>query len=196
MRAHRTADFERRSVLYARYDAQLREQTRFFGAAAVVNEVLARLFAFMPTIRAPRCLGFLNEVGAALEADNVLYARVISWSKSSYALDHALVCAEQARLQRYISAHQAQQPRQWESTRRELNGLLNDQYAASFFAPWCEGKRVLSQVLQDVRGNLGAKLDFAVESHRIRIGMKLIEYIRLDSQLITKTCGWIHQRRV
>jgi hypothetical protein len=180
MRAHGTAEFERRSALYARYDAQLREHTRFFGAAAVVNSVLARLFAALPSIRTARCLGFLSEVGAALETDNLMYAREISRIKSGNALDHALVCAEQARLQGYVCAHQAQRPRQWESTRSELNGLLNDQFAASIFARWCEGNRGFARVLMEVRRHLGTKLDFATESHRIRIGMKLIEYVRRE----------------
>ena len=173
----RSAEFERRSVLYARFDAQLGDHTRFFAAAALINAVFAKLFVW-PGTRSARSFYFLNEVGAALEIDNLAYARKIHRRQQDEALDHALVCAEQGRLQGYVSAQQARRPQQWETIRSELNGLLNDRFAASLFSRWCESSRRLSQVLREVRGPSRLQLDFANESHRILIGLKLIENVR------------------
>jgi hypothetical protein len=175
------AEFARRSVLYTRCDAKLRDHTRFFAAAALVNAVLARHFGVLPAIRAPRSLTFLSDVGTALEIDNLIYAQRISRGAPGATLDHALVRAEQGRLQRYVRAHQRQCPQEWESIRSELNGLLNDRYAGSFLSRWCKGSGGLSRVLRQVRGQVCMELDFADETHRIRIGLGLIDQIRREA---------------
>jgi hypothetical protein len=177
-RGKRAAAFERRSALYARFDAHLCDHTRFFAAAALVNAALARLFGVWPAIRSTRSFNFLNEVGASLEIANLAFAREISRRPIGGPLDDALVRAEQGRLQRYVSARQARHPQQWESIRRELNRLLNDRCAASFFSRWCEASGRFSEVLRAVRGPSRLELDFANESHRILIGLKLVEHVR------------------
>jgi hypothetical protein len=178
MRGNRSAEFERRSALYDRLDRQLCDRTRFFAAAALINAELARLFEVLPAISSRRSFDFLSEAGAALEIENVSFARGIGGKTLDVSLDHALVCAEQARLQRYVETHQVQYPRRWEFIRGELNALLNDWYA-SLISRWCNGGGIL-RALREVRGNLGMRLDFATESHRIRIGLKVIEHIRRE----------------
>jgi hypothetical protein len=178
LRRGRTADFERRSTLYVRVDAQLCDHTRFFAAAAWVNAALARLFEVWPAFRTPRSLQFLDQVGAALEIDNLAYAQQISGRATVGRLDHELVCAEQRRLQRYVRAHQLRRPQHWEAIRAELNALLNDRYAASIFARRFEASAGLCAALSAVRGPSRLQLDFADESHRILIGLKLIEQVR------------------
>jgi hypothetical protein len=74
---HRSSEFARRFVLYTRLDGRFYDRTRFFAAAAQINAVLAALLEFLPAIRASRSFSFLNEVGAALEVDNLAYARQI-----------------------------------------------------------------------------------------------------------------------
>jgi len=177
MAAH--AEFARRSVLYTRCDARLCGRTRFFAAAALVNAVLAQHFGMLPAIRAPRSLGFLSAVGTALEPDNLILAREISRRATGCILDQALVQAEQGRLQRYVRVHQRGHPQEWESIRSELNGLLNGRYA--FLSHWCKGASRLSSVLREVRGEVRKELDFADETHRIRIGLGLIEQIRREA---------------
>jgi hypothetical protein len=168
--------FERRSALYARLDAQLRDRTRFFGAAALINAVLAELFDVFPLIRALRSFAFMSELGAALEIANLQYAHEINCAAlPRCALDHTLVCAEQRRVQSFVQAHQTRGMRQWEAIRSELNGLLNDRYAVSLGSRYCLR---LSRAAREVRGYFGTKLDFAAEPHRIGIGLKLIEHIR------------------
>jgi hypothetical protein len=186
MRPLQRRQFERRAALYSRLDIELFERTRFFAGAARINVVLARLFAALPAIRSLRRGHFLINVGAALEIDNVAYAREINRRLPGSSLDHALVCAEQGRLQYFVHAHQAGCLRQWESIRRELNRLLNNRYPATFFSRWCKDSKSVSQVLREVREHLGTDLDFASEFHRICIGLTLIDHIRRDTLRIVR----------
>jgi hypothetical protein len=179
--AGRSAEFRRRSALYGRLDSQLCDHTRFFAAAALVNCAFARLFGTLHRMGAPPCsFAFLNEAGALLERDNVDYARAIGRRTPGKALDRALVYAEQRQLQHFVRVYQTQRPRQWEFVRHQLNGLLNDRYVASL-SRWCHASQRLVRVLRQVRGEAGPDLDFALESHRIRIGLALIENIRKDT---------------
>jgi hypothetical protein len=174
-------EFDRRSTLYAGFDEQLHDHTRFFAAAALVNAALANLFAVWPSFELPRSLIFLSEIGASLEIDNLGYARSISRRVRGAPLDHALVFAEQARLQRHVREHQARCPRQWHHIRRELNGLLNARYSAALFSRWCMASGPLSEVLREAQGPSRLELDFANKSDRVRIGLKLIEHVRKKS---------------
>jgi hypothetical protein len=183
LRAGRSAEFKRRSALYGRLDSQLCNHTRFFAAAALVNCAFARLFGTLRRMGAPCSFAFLNEVGAVLEMDNVHYARAILRRTPGKTLDQALVYAEQRQLQQFVRLYQTQRPRQWEFVRRQLNGLLNDRYVASL-SRWCHASQRLVRVLAKVRGEVGRDLDFALESHRIRIGLALIENIREDSSVV------------
>jgi hypothetical protein len=177
---HRSSDFARRFVLYTRLDGQFSDRTRFFAAAAQINAALAALLEFLPAIRASRSFRFLNEVGAALEVDNLAYARQICRRTPIRTLDHDLVCAEQWRLQRYVLLQQTRCPQQWEFIRSEINALLNDRYAVICLSRWCQGEE-LFRVLREVREHLGSELDFSTESHRIRIGLRLVEHIRREA---------------
>jgi hypothetical protein len=182
VREHRPTDFGRRAALYTRLDGQLCVHTRFFAAAALVNGVFALLFEGLPFFRFPRTFEFLNEVGAELETQNLAYAREIRRGMRSGALDQTLVCAEQARLQKYVQQHEARRPRQWEEIRRELNGILNERYASPIFSLWGNASARLCRVLHEVRGDLGTTLDFGTETHRVRIGLGLIEKVRSETQ--------------
>jgi hypothetical protein len=169
--------FQRRAALYSYYDELLCPYTRFFAAAAAINGTFARLISVFPSIRS---LPFLSEVGAALEIDNLGFARAVQGRTPGRALDYALVRAEQAKLQRHIHERQAHCPQQWRSIHRELNSLLNHRFAAAFLCRWNEGSGGLFRVLKEVRGHVGGEIDFAVESHRVRIGQGLIEHIQLN----------------
>jgi hypothetical protein len=165
-------------VLYTCCDGRTRGHTRFFAAAALVNAALAQHFGLFAAIRAPLSLGFLSAVGTALEIDNLRYAQAISRRHTVSMLDSTLVHAEQGRVQRYVCMHQRRRPQEWESIRTELNDLLNGRYAGSFLWRWCRGVSSLSGVLLEVRRDLRGELDFANQTHRIRIGLGLIAQIR------------------
>jgi hypothetical protein len=175
---HRSIEFERRSALYTRLDVQLCDRTRFFAAAALINAAFAQLFEVFPKGHSLCSFTFLKEVGAALEIANLQYALEIRGRPPCRpTLDHTLVCAEQRLLQFHVKAHQAQHPHHWESIRSELNALLNHRYAGLLFSRWFDGARFF-RALREVRAHLGTALDFATESHRIRIGLRVIEDIR------------------
>jgi hypothetical protein len=93
-------------------------------------------------------------------------------------LDVLLIHAEQARLQRHVASYEKHRPRQWECARRELNGLLNFSSSISLFSRCHEAGRTISDALHSVRADLGMPLDFAIESHRICVGLGLIKLIR------------------
>jgi hypothetical protein len=181
MPRRRSAEFGRRSALYGRLDAQLRDCTRFFAAAALINAVLARLFELLPLSHGRQSFHFLSEVGAALEVDNLDLARRLPQHRVGGGWDRTLVCAEQGQLQQFVLAHQRARPEQWRAVRRELNGLLNERHAAAFFPAWCDGSGRILRVLREVRDQLGTKLDFAAQSHRIHIGLALIDCIRREA---------------
>jgi uncharacterized membrane protein len=161
-------------------DVAPRAYTRFFAAAATVNSVMGKLFGVCAFTRAWRSRDFLNEVGAALESINLVYAQEIPGCSPGRTLDEALVWKEQAQLQRYVDAQHAQRPQYWASTLSELNQLLNERCVALPFSLWSEGSARLTRVLLEVRRHLGARLDFATQAHRICIGHRLIEDIRAD----------------
>jgi hypothetical protein len=161
--------------LYANYDAQLSAYTRFFAAAAAVNALLAKLYL---VIRSPCSFAFLTEVGAVLETHNRALVRAISGSACGRDLDEALVCAEQEHLQAFVTSQQARRPQQWAAARSEINGFLNERCAVLFFCRCWARSGSFSQVLRAVRDHLGGDIDFAMESHRISVGLKLIECIR------------------
>jgi hypothetical protein len=183
MRGDPSAEFERRSASYAGLDAQFRDRTRFFAAAALINTVLARLFGvLLPTASARHSLYFLEEVGASLETENIAYAREMVNRESGGALDHALVCAEQGKLQNHVWVHRVQRPRQWEVIRTQLNGLLNDRLVVSV-SRWCHASDKVAQALWQARDQIGRTLDFETEAHRVRIGVTLIGHIRRGETL-------------
>jgi hypothetical protein len=173
----RSPEFHRRSALYSDIDSGCRHQTRFFAAAALVNNVLADLFAFGPLGQTRCSFDFLSEVGAALETANIAFAREIGCHYHAAALDRPLVCAEQARLQRHIQALRAQHPAHWDKVRRELNSLLNDRHAACWLLRCYRKYSAFWRGLRKARRLSGIELDFAIEQHRINIGLALIETV-------------------
>jgi hypothetical protein len=177
MRGQGSEAFERRSGLYARYDAQLHRCTRFFAAAALVNASLAKLFK-MPVFRPSGCLHFLNEVGASLEIDNRKYLHELVLIMPDRHLDEALVCREQERLEYFVRLRQAWAPKQWSYIRAELNGLLNGRSTVSLLSRCSPISGRLPRMLREVRERLNCELDFADRSHRVFIGLTLIEQIR------------------
>jgi hypothetical protein len=181
VRVHRSTDFQRRAALYSRLDGKLCDHTRFFAAAALVNRILAVLFEALPFFRFPRSFEFLSLVGAELETQNLAYAREIWQGMRCSALDQTLVCAEQARLQRYVNRNEARRPRQWEEIRRELNGMLNERYASRLFCGWGYAGARVYRVLYEVRRHVGTTLYFGMETHRVRIGLGLIDQIRREN---------------
>ena len=101
LRWGRGHEFARRHVLYTQLDQHLHAATRFFAAAALVNEVFAQLFRRLPIGVSQRSFAFLSELGSSLEPVNLHYARGIRDGRLCGPwLDRALVRLEQQHVRR------------------------------------------------------------------------------------------------
>jgi hypothetical protein len=175
-----THEFERRSALYARLDEELFNWTRFFGAAALTNAVLAQFFRLTPRV-VPRSCEFLRQLGSVLEAANLQYAAAIKrQAPASAALDCRLVRSEQRLVQCWLVEQQARADSRWDSIRGEINGVLNECHFTSVFSRCFARSRYYYGVLRRIRRETGVPFDFASESHRVRIGLGLVERIRSE----------------
>jgi hypothetical protein len=173
-------EFARRGALYAHLDRHLRSATRFFAAAALVNEAFAYLFRRLPSGISTSSYAFLSELGASLEPLNLYYARRIRGGCAAGPwLDRSLVRLEQRHVQRCWHWWAAQSGAvAWNRAVHELNGLLNAYYPMALFAPLLSSGGHLLAAVSAVRKEVGNDLDFANGSHRVRIGCALIQQIR------------------
>jgi hypothetical protein len=174
-------EFARRSMLYGSLDRLLRPNTRFFAAAALVNEVFANLLRRVPIGLSRRTYTFLCELGASLEPMNVGYARgIYDRCYSGPWLDRSLVRLEQQQVQMCCHQWARRSGSAWPRVRRELNALLNACHPVVLFASYSPCSRQLAGVVAGVRQDLGVALDFANGSHRIQIGCALIQQLRRE----------------
>lgn len=174
-------EFARRNMLYTRLDQCLYVTTRFFAAAALVNEVFAQLFRRVPIGVSQQSFAFLSELASSLEPVNLHYARRIrDGDLCGPRLDRALVCLEQQHVQRWGQRWAARSPLGWRAVRHELNALLNAYHPMTLLAPCLPCGRQLLSVLTAARQDLGVDVDFANDSHRIRIGYALVQYLHKD----------------
>jgi hypothetical protein len=164
--------FQRRAVLYAELDRDLRKKTRFFGAASMTNNVLARLFEFHPTLISSDSGALLQGLGRSLERFNLsMAAGIRANSEAGSALDRRLVEAEQRAAQR-----------EWRNSQRalveaELDHLLNGSHVLCLFARFWKDSRDYTAVLAGLRKQMGVRLQFGNEAHRIGIGCALIDHL-------------------
>ena len=172
-------EFARRHVLYRQLDHRLRAATRFFAAAALVNEVFAQLFRRLPIGVSQRTFAFLSELGSSLEPVNLHYARRIRDGGLGGAwLDPTLIRLEQQYVQRLGQRWAGRSTAGWRGVRGELNALLNGHHPVALFAPCLPCGRQVLGVLTAVRQDLGVDLDFADGLHRIRIGCALVQHLQ------------------
>jgi hypothetical protein len=166
------AHFQRRALLYADLDRELSRKTRFFGAASMTNNVLGRLFEFHPTLISPDSGRLLQRLGAALERLNVGFAKSIrAGVECGDALDRRLVEAEQR-------AAQTQWGKSYSKpVEQELDDLLNGSHVLCLFARFWKDSRDYSAVLAALRRQMGVRLNFADEAHRVNIGCALIAHL-------------------
>jgi hypothetical protein len=176
----RSQVFAQRHRIYSQLDAKLAARTRFFGAAALTNAVLAELFRFLPGYALNDAYHLLSEAGTLLETANVQFAHDLEVRAGrERELDRSLVCREQGLLQSFLNARMAGTC-QWWSIRAQLNRLLNEQHYATLGSGLLSQCRQYGAVLRSVRTRLAVPLDFALESHRVDIGVGIIRYIRQE----------------
>ena len=174
-------DFGRRALWYRSLDLELRAKTRFFGAAALTNRVLARLYENRLNTALPLSGRLLMRLGTELERFNTdLAASVRGSEQRGRTLDRRLVCAEQRVAQIHWLAERRNRDRPL--VERELNGFLNQSHVSCLLARLWKDSHEYCTVLASLRARMGSPLDFAVESHRVDIGCALIEHLNRNHE--------------
>jgi hypothetical protein len=166
--------------LYACWDRQLREKTRFFAAASLTNHVLAAMARMtFPTSLSPSACAILDCLGTALEPSNrSLAGRLLQERCCGTGLDRRIVEFEQSLVERFLARTAIAVPGHLHVVTEEIDGLLNLQ------APWSICERLFPAVcgyltvLKHVRGQVKPRIQFAQQGHRVRIGQQLIAGIR------------------
>ena len=176
-----------RAMAYTIIDADLsiRNQTRFFAAAAKVSEALADSEAWSVVSRwsvSDRTAEFLNYLGSDLGKMNGEEAKQIkSGALTGPDLDAKLVNKEQDEVQTQLDKLKDSDSKGYTKVIDEANKALN---------PGKFGRREMSikasdreflAVLDEVRHKLGRNIDFANKDDRVLIGTTLIVHARKNS---------------
>lgn len=172
--------FAARVRLYTTLDEKLGARTRFFGAAALVNEVLVEWCSLPCPGRwvFGSAVTLLSRAGAHLESLNVAMARRLESGGRDRDLDHRLVAAEQRELETLLQ-RQVQTARPLHRCAvRQINRLLS--WAGDGVLPSgrCPSVGIFSDVLARLRADLSRPLDFALLDDRIGIGLALTRELR------------------
>jgi hypothetical protein len=171
------APFLHRAHLYRQWDLQLCRQTRFFGAAALTNLVLAELFS-RPAARmwlAPATQSFLLKAGKVLEALNHKVAQELARRSQDTRLDAQLVAIEQSALEYLLHSLRAADASAHAVTTSQLNRLLDLRtwgYLQALNLSPSAG--VYERVLKRVRQELNRHIRFSLQSDREHIGRTVI----------------------
>ena len=176
--------------LYWKWDRQVSHHTRFFGAAALTNILLAELF-YGPAamLLLTRTRHFLQYAGSSLERLNMRAVQGLQSHRfCAPDLDARLVALEQAALERLLRGLEKTNPATYSLAVYQMDWLLarsgwlcRDPFAANPAA--C----LYQEVLQQVRAEVGRPIRFALQSDRERIGRTLIGLLPSAADLWTRS---------
>ena len=170
-------DYVRRATRYREIDFCLAEHTRFFGAAALITEVLRSLTGTACRVLVSREVrGFLTDLGSDLERLNLRIAQSIERGRlSGGSLDARLVNIEQSRVQQRLRQWQRRSPGRYAKLIGDLDRLLS-----LLRFPWAVRSAaaiILRDVLGALRATLGRPIQFARQTDREAIGNAIIEVL-------------------
>ena len=177
--------FLHRAHLYRQWDLRLFRQTRFFGAAALTNLVLADLFS-RPAARmwlAPGTQSFLLEAGKVLQALNFKVAEELARRSQNTNIDAQLVAIEQSALEYLLHSLRAADAAAHAVTTSQLDRLLDLRgwrYLPALNLSPSAG--VYERVLKRVRRELNRHIRFLLQSDREHIGRTVIALLPYASQ--------------
>jgi hypothetical protein len=181
-------DFSRRAQLYACLDQSLAQRTRFFGAAALTNSVLAVLFSrgtLLLTVSSATG-EFLRRLGSSLEDFNLERVRLLEGAVSSgESLDVAMVQSEQAQVQDRLTRLKLYSTSVHGAVITELDRILNSCRWLATCGSRCAGVAAYRSALPRVRAELGCAIHFEDRFHRECIGGTLIGQLRGAAVLAT-----------
>lgn len=178
-------EFSERAQRYWAWDRSVQATTRFFGAAALTNEVLAfgcaRLEARMMVSRSS--FGLMAALSRRLERMNGALLRRARQQPSGYAaasLDAELVWTEQCLVERQLERWRVQAPRLLPALVMQMSRIIEVGTAEVSFVGSASCSFYL-RVLRDLRMQLGRPLQFAALMDRYRIGLALANAMRAIS---------------
>ncbi|MBK7598264.1 MAG: RHS repeat-associated core domain-containing protein [Acidobacteria bacterium] len=183
----------KRAEEYGYYDAnpEVNKRTRFFAAAAAASQALASgdtVQGFERAFLSTTTRAFLSAVGEELLKVNMGVIRTIQdgglltfqgQDLTRPDLDAKLVRLEQSTVQNMLNNLKAKDPDRYNKVIQDNNALLNPsgrlmKMATSAFPT----DAAFGKILDAVRKDLGRNIDFAKQSDREAIGLKLVEHIR------------------
>jgi hypothetical protein len=175
-------EFRFRVQLYSQWDKKLAAQTRFFGAAALINTALADLCTrrMAPLVLSRATMDFLSRTGRSLETLNVALANHIhSCEIRADDLDHFMVLTEQNIVQRALQRMHEADTTRFVTVISQINRLL--QFGAYAFCAHgrLDDKHSYLDAFADLRKELRRPVDFASKEDRVRLGCQLISHLRV-----------------
>jgi hypothetical protein len=175
------AEFARRAERYSSLDQRLAGYTRFFGAAALTNAVLAELCAHRARWiwLSPPTISAMMSLGGYLEAVNVNCARSIERAiRSPGSLDASFIEMEQVVVESILRNWARRCMPRYRQLIAELDRVLG--VVASGWVPLRSSAHVHQyiKVLRVVKATAGRCPSFASCADRMRIGNALIAEIR------------------
>jgi hypothetical protein len=174
-------DFARRAQLYAHLDQNLAQRTRFFGAAALTNSMLAGLFSrHTSVLTVSAATGrFLHLLGGYLEDFNLERVRRIHAAEAAgERLDVVMVQSEQAEVQDQLDRLELSNASTHKVVLTQLDRILNSPEWLAACANRYAGTTTYRSVLRNVRTQLGRPIQFGDRLHRECIGESLIGALR------------------
>jgi hypothetical protein len=191
-------EFRFRVRLYSEWDRRLAPQTRFFGAAALINVALADLCTHRAAalLLSRSTMDFLSKTGRSLESLNVTLAdRIHSRAIRADDLDHFMVLTEQDTVERALQALRATDASRFSTVVTQINRLLQLTKRLRFGQTKRQTTPLLSSnslfcgrakagsypyapILASVSDELRRPVDFASKEDRVRLGRRLITHLR------------------
>jgi len=184
-------EFRFRVQLYSQWDRKLASQTRFFGAAALINTALADLCThpIAALLLSRSTMDFLSKTGRSLESLNVTLAdRIHNSAIRADDLDHFMVLTEQNIVERALQSVRATDATRFSTVVTQINRLLQltkhlgcsqSIRTGTLLRDRGVPQYAYAPVLASVSHELRRPVDFASKEDRIRLGRQLINHLRV-----------------
>ncbi len=181
------ASFLHRAHNYSVFDRRLSCHTRFFGAAALTNQVLAEIVShpLAKTWLSASTVHCLRDLGGSLMSVNEnAAATLMRVERPARGWDAAMVSMEQSLVQTYLSRLESQEPRTYLAIVKQMDGLFSaarfasmERLASVYAALRCHSFRYAA-ALRTVSSRLKRPICFSIQGHRELIGNTLIAGLR------------------
>lgn len=164
--------FFERAAHYRDVDSTLRAKTRFFAAAAWINDLLGQLSS--NRILSVDSVSVLHQLGSELLIENIRLATSIGdgdLQMPRHLLDHRLVEHEQDFAARILAAHEQSHPDLCRTACHAIDALLNSR--------WLHLASALLPAPLRAMGRLAKQqpLRFTNQAHREAIGLSIVRAI-------------------